>query len=871
MRGFSSLNSRTLTYTDNRSPDVKTNYAVAFDISSNETTNTFLMKRSIEIEEIVKPEDANLIITIDTRAVSGVLVEWDALPAGVTTIDAGGLYIVNGVATVSDWNDIKEPTITVPVGYQGTFFYIVRLEWTTPTGQEYVEYTVGEYIPVSVLVSEFALAATPNRIVGVSATLPAQFGLELEITDIPLLVTTSIACQAIRIKGIAAGLTAQFTQNAITSAIFSNTYLSLVGDGYYDPFTETDISSVSPRITDLSAASTTVYDLEMSASDTSYIEDIEFAVTGYDAYVDQALPGYAGLFNGFIDNGTKLTTSSSGTARIYTVPNMSLIYSFTRDPDYDISFSKSGNWILGYSVNENNIRKESTTGGLDKTLRFEETNRPRAVALSGDGQLVAVDLPLATNLNFYYFNFISSSDPAVDQLVGTVPPPTNVSNWAWHPTEHENNNDSHSWVQASNSGLKFLVGGTTSFSGTLYYSTHLITVNNVDPFQLGSVVSFQANGINYKINDCVTNDNFTLLAFGNKLYNSSFSLIQTFNNDILAVSNDETVVVIKGSVGHSIRYTGSVLSGYTVDSFVYNNDNYVAVNSNYILSENNYAEFITRNFTFNETTDTLTITGIKTDVNLMLDTLTITADISPAFNDNFTVNYELTTPSITYTRRQPFVSLQVAANPTANFSLTNKISYTTLNSATLTANSSLNCSLIKLPIQASANLNVISSITLATSSVNSVFLLDYETPVNHVMTANPGLYSLVFLEAQNTSDEPRMFVSNPSTVDGLYYNCRLTLISAGAIVLRNSNNTATGNSIWITSSTSEAVPYYISSLSYFKFNDLMRSVLISQQSGSLGSYQLRYEVFRYNTAAPSNLLTSGTKIKDSTVTLTLTL
>ncbi len=650
MRGFSSLNSRTLTYTDNRSPDVKTNYAVAFDISSNETTNTFLMKRSIEIEEIVKPEDANLIITIDTRAVSGVLVEWDALPAGVTTIDAGGLYIVNGVATVSDWNDIKEPTITVPVGYQGTFFYIVRLEWTTPTGQEYVEYTVGEYIPVSVLVSEFALAATPNRIVGVSAILPAQFGFAAEIVDIPLLVTTSIACQANRLKGIAAGLNSQAILTVIPEYIFTTTYLSLVNDAIYSASIENDISAVAPRVTLANEVDNLT--VEIFSTQPGFINQLNS--DGYLGYGTEPVTlSYSGTFEDFSNNGTKFITKElSGTLlfiKIYNYPDRSLSTSFTATVSSTIptvSISENGSTIaIG------DPQHDSSTSNVGRILVY---------TLSGSTYSLTASM-FGDNVSSYQLGVgIAISSDGNTIIAGTGKDKVDVYNKtgtrlgsiaAPSGTSFFGNGDNR--LQYANSGNRFIVSGNNTSTGR--ENNYLYTISNFSPLTIGEVSLTAANTF-LAAQAWSGNSDFSLVGVETKIYNSSGTLLQTFSKNIDAISPDGTHIAIEDFPSTRVVHVGNSSTGW---SYVYDVEGsqqygYFKQDNSQLFNQN--ARTVLQNgfgVSFNNTTKTLTLTGFKSRINQSLDTLSLTPN---AVSGKYQMNYKLISPTITYTRRQQFDS-----------------------------------------------------------------------------------------------------------------------------------------------------------------------------------------------------------------------
>jgi len=158
MASLSSLNTfgnTTLSFTDNRPRDVKFSFPVARDIDVTILNNTFTALRKIDIIDIIQPNQAQVEYHIDVSAVSGTTVTWSTIPSGCSVTEVSGVYIMSGIDSVSDWDTVAAPTITVPSSFDGSFIYTSSIKYQTDNGQQSMSWDVGNYIPVSQLSCAF--------------------------------------------------------------------------------------------------------------------------------------------------------------------------------------------------------------------------------------------------------------------------------------------------------------------------------------------------------------------------------------------------------------------------------------------------------------------------------------------------------------------------------------------------------------------------------------------------------------------------------------------------------------------------------------------------------------------------------------------
>lgn len=176
MGSFTDLNNyanETLTYTDLRDPGPRFNLPIdTSTFAYTATSGTFPITRinpisqvTIEVIDIVRPDDADFSMAVDVSSVPGATVVWPTVPTGcVVANPATGVYVIDGIDTVAIWDQIKDPNIVLPNTFNGVFEYIVAFGWNGGSGVELKSYTVGAFVPVAFMPSVFTGTFGRNRI-----------------------------------------------------------------------------------------------------------------------------------------------------------------------------------------------------------------------------------------------------------------------------------------------------------------------------------------------------------------------------------------------------------------------------------------------------------------------------------------------------------------------------------------------------------------------------------------------------------------------------------------------------------------------------------------------------------------------------------
>ena len=199
-------------FTDNRPSNVIFSYPDAADISDEITTTLFSLQRNIDIIEIVQPTLTNIIFTVDVSAVSGASVTFSTLPIGVTSTNPQpGIFKVQGIDSVSDWDAIKTPSISIPSGTQGSFEYTCTIEYTNDGVRKSKSWTVGKFKPIAALQATSSMSITPTVEFGLyQQELVSQFVLDAQGIFV-ILGKFSVDCTATKFKGLVETFNSNFT------------------------------------------------------------------------------------------------------------------------------------------------------------------------------------------------------------------------------------------------------------------------------------------------------------------------------------------------------------------------------------------------------------------------------------------------------------------------------------------------------------------------------------------------------------------------------------------------------------------------------------------------------------------------------------
>lgn len=170
LQDLNNYGSNLISYDDQRNPTVKFSSFNVANISTTQSTGSFLAQYPVDIEDIVRPDAANCYYVINVSSVPGTTVSLNtSLPPGIEIEQTSpGVYVIGYIQSAEAWDVVKEPTITVPITFQGSFIYTSYVFWTENSGNQYITWDVGTFIPVSDMSAEASIAITAQKYKGVS-------------------------------------------------------------------------------------------------------------------------------------------------------------------------------------------------------------------------------------------------------------------------------------------------------------------------------------------------------------------------------------------------------------------------------------------------------------------------------------------------------------------------------------------------------------------------------------------------------------------------------------------------------------------------------------------------------------------------------
>jgi len=341
--GIAALNTHsqdTITYTDNRSPDVIfSTPGSAQDLNFTLLGYTFLVQRSIDIAEIIRPEITDVVFEVDVSAVAGTTVTWSTIPAGCSTSETAGVYSIDGIDTVETWETVRAPTIQVPTTFNGSFIYTCTIRYTTSAGIQTQSWDVGNFIPVGLCQANSSVVCDNNYIkFHVDTTYSATTALTASLSQTFLVNATETdwyASQTNTITGAPDLLWDGVADTWNVSITPSNT--AIVSD--------IDFTATLPSVTTSFNPTTKVFDMSGSLSDINdALDTLEFTATStkadftftYSAYRDGDVGSVYTKVQSARCMNLQYLTDARGTAT-YTTATPSLIGTSSPtilDPDY---------------------------------------------------------------------------------------------------------------------------------------------------------------------------------------------------------------------------------------------------------------------------------------------------------------------------------------------------------------------------------------------------------------------------------------------------------------------------------------------------------------------------------------------------------
>lgn len=223
LTALNNYSNNTVEFTDNRPAGIKLTWPNTIDIPNFVAAgSSFPVERRVDIQEIINPQGTlNLTYSIDLSSVPGATLTWTTLFSGSITSEVNQVYSVRAIESINDWDFVKAPTITLPNDFQGSFEYTCTLTYLAASGLTTQSWTVGSFVPVSNLASQFTQIASPIMFKGiVNEEFASSFtllggGLEFDIASADFEVNFSIDADVDRpFRGFTSTQTVESTVNA---------------------------------------------------------------------------------------------------------------------------------------------------------------------------------------------------------------------------------------------------------------------------------------------------------------------------------------------------------------------------------------------------------------------------------------------------------------------------------------------------------------------------------------------------------------------------------------------------------------------------------------------------------------------------------
>ncbi len=233
MTTFQQLNNYsngTVTFTDSRPSNVIFNFPTAVNLTDQTiTTQSFTLQRTIDIVEIVQPQTANVVFEVDTSVLSGVTVDFGTLPSGVTVGSLNGVFTVSGIDSVSDWESVRAPTITLPsADTAGAFEYTCKIIYTADGARVNKTWSVGTFKSVASLTATSTLTVgTIDLIKGAEAHMISVLTLEDVTFELVILARFSLNIQSTVIHQFNAALSTVSSITALPKLKYDYSIISL--------------------------------------------------------------------------------------------------------------------------------------------------------------------------------------------------------------------------------------------------------------------------------------------------------------------------------------------------------------------------------------------------------------------------------------------------------------------------------------------------------------------------------------------------------------------------------------------------------------------------------------------------------------------
>lgn len=214
----------TVSFTDSRPSDVIFNFPTAVNLTDQTiTSQSFTLQRTIDIVEIIQPTQTLITFEVDVSALSGTTVSFGSLPSGVTVTSSGGVFTVSGIDSVSDWQAVRAPTITLPSAeHQGAFEYTCTISYTNNGSRRNKQWTVGTFKTVAELSSSSSLTCNIGGVIRGATSNPIMvISVDEAVGELVILARMFVDATALRIFNATESLTLQTNSTLETTNQFN--------------------------------------------------------------------------------------------------------------------------------------------------------------------------------------------------------------------------------------------------------------------------------------------------------------------------------------------------------------------------------------------------------------------------------------------------------------------------------------------------------------------------------------------------------------------------------------------------------------------------------------------------------------------------
>jgi hypothetical protein len=633
MQSFTSLNTpETVEFEDLRNPGIVTDVPRAFDAEFTETVGEFDVYREIDIVEIIRPEVANLRyqIGLTTQVIGAIpVVDFGTLPSGVTLVSNANTYTISGIDTLAKWNAVKDPEIQIN-DFLGNFAYSVKIIFFNGTADEEIRWTVGTYVPLSLMPAEFTQSVNATVIKEAVSVQSTQFNLTasasvLKLVDpgvIAMQSTTQQTTNGIQIFVLLSDATAPITYSTNTNFNITSSPLILRPESNFTmlitPSNLGAISNAQLISPDLILGSSTDYNNPRQGQ--SNLGFWPRQVAAEETFVATANFDY-----GLNSKGVMHVFNNDGSLR------------FTLDTPFNVNDSRFG-VTLSTSTNYIATVVNRTSPGPGSAAQFRVYD-----AVTGGLE-----------------RSIDTIDWTLPDTVVNTPPDFNISN-------------NHIALVAP---LKSSPGATVTFrlyniaTGNLQYnvdtsfdtegissavvnSTHFgfVRFNPVGSVSTLRIFNLSGNTLAYTVN---------VLGGTPVVLDDDYLYVYTSNTNQLQIRNKSTGNLITTLIGSSVQTSSQYILTRDASNIsrIYRKDNFVLVHESGTLItdiSNNYTWYnilsstdgklqrrtITEdsNVSFNATTKVISITGTREEINTTLNNKIRITPVT-GFASNYNLNYQ---------------------------------------------------------------------------------------------------------------------------------------------------------------------------------------------------------------------------------------